>query len=274
MPQTPTLTSAPHFQVLAQEPKAVLLIVHGLAEYAERYRGIAERLARQRISTIAYDQRGHGRADGVRTHVDRFDHFVHDVSAVYRNVVAQFPGVPVFVWGHSMGSIASILFAANEPALSGLIASSNSLEVFKRGTNPLNPFIRFAALVAPWVRISLGLDARKISRDADVQRAYATDPLIPHTASLRLIVEFAKACEQARDLAENIAVPALVIHGRNDRIAPARGSEIFWERLRSRDKTLKIFPEGMHEVHNDIEGDRRAFQDLIAQWILERTEGR
>ena len=57
----------------------------------------------------------------------------------------------------------------------GAITSSNSLEVFRRGPNPLNPLFRLGARVLPHIRMPLGLDARKISTDEAVQRAYSND---------------------------------------------------------------------------------------------------
>jgi acylglycerol lipase len=272
MPQLQQLTSAPQFRIPASDPKAELLIVHGLAEHAERYRGIAERFAERGISTTAFDQRGHGKMPGVRTHVDRFDSFVADAAALVRSISANELSRPVFIWGHSMGSIVALLLALRMPQLAGLIVSSNSLEVFRRGTNPLNPLFRCAAVVLPKIRVPLGLDARKISRDESVRQAYANDPLIPPTASLRLIVEFAKACEQARAVAAQIRVPILVVHGRNDRIAPVRGSEILHELVSSGDKTLKVFPDALHEVHNEIEPERGEFIDLLAHWIRARCK--
>lgn len=268
MPQSQELTSAPHFRVVASQPKAELLIVHGLAEYAHRYRSIAEQFAAHGISTFAFDQRGHGNAPGVRMHIDRFEDLVADAAIVCRALAAESSGRPLFVWGHSMGAIVALLVAARTPTLAGLIVTSNSLNVFKRGTKPSSPFFRIAALVAPQVRIRLGLDSRKISRDESVQHAYARDPLIPPTASLRLIVEFAKACEQAFAVASRISMPTLVVHGGCDAIAPASGSEVLMERLASGDKTLKIFPDALHEVHNEREPERSQFAELVARWLL------
>ena len=68
------------FESLAAQPRAALLIVHGLAEYAGRYRDLAATLASRGISCFAYDQRGHGARPGTRTHVDRFDDFVDDLN--------------------------------------------------------------------------------------------------------------------------------------------------------------------------------------------------
>ena len=259
-------------RALAAAPKAALVILHGLAEYAGRYRAIAQAFAARGISTFAYDQIGHGTDDGTRTHVDQFDLFVDDASEACVKFSEHVPNVPLFVWGHSMGAIVALHLAARGgPAIAGLVVSSNSLEVFKTGLDPLNPFFRFASRVSPRVRIPLGLDARKISRVESVQQAYANDPLIPTTASLRLIVEFAQACETARGDAPALRVPTLIVHGEADAIAPARASQVLFDSIGSEDKTLRIFPGLRHEVHNERAADREKFVELLSGWILARS---
>jgi alpha-beta hydrolase superfamily lysophospholipase len=171
-----------------------------------------------------------------------------------------------------MGTIVAVLATtAPHPAIRGVITSSNSLEIFHRGTNPLNPFFRFLSWLVPRARIPLGLDGTKISSDESVQRAYMTDPRIPSTASLRLIVEFAAACETARQVAPEASLPWLNVHGEEDAIAPVAGSRVLHETLGSSDKQLQIYPDLRHEVHNEVPAARAAFIKLIANWILERA---
>lgn len=265
-------TALPGLRVDATNPRAVLIIVHGLAEYAGRYQSIMEQLAVGGISSIACDQRGHGAAPGTRTHVDRFDDFVDDLALLIRAVHSTQPQLPVFVWGHSMGTIVALLAATDpHPSIRGVITTSNSLEVFRRGINPLNPLFRFLSWLVPRARIPLGLDSTKISTDESVQRAYATDPQIPPTASLRLIVEFAAACEAAREGAKSIGLPWLIVHGEEDAIAPAEGSRVLFRELASTDKQLEIYPGLRHEVHNEVPAARERFIQLLSQWILQRS---
>ncbi len=260
------------FATPAAAPVAALIIVHGLAEYADRYRGIAGELAASGMATFAHDQCGHGDAPGPRTHVDRFDRFVDDLNAVVAAVHAAHPSLPIFLWGHSMGTIVAMLAAAQpHAAIRGVITSSNSLEIFRRGTNPLNPVFRALAWLVPRVRIPLGLDAKKISSDESVQRAYANDLRIPATASLRLVVEFAAACERARELAPGITLPWLNVHGEDDAIAPVAGSTVLHDLLGSSDKTLQIYPGLRHEVHNEVIAARAEFVRLISRWMTERA---
>jgi acylglycerol lipase len=260
------------FQSLASQPRAALLIVHGLAEYAGRYRDLAATLASRGISTFAYDQRGHGSRPGTRTHVDRFDDFVDDLNLEAASLARRSPELPLFVWGHSMGSIVTIgAVLTARHRWRGVITSSNSLEVFRRGPNPLNPVFRLGSRLLPHTRIPLGLDSRKISTDETVQQAYANDPLIPPTASLRLIVEFAAACERCREAAAELTLPWLVVHGEEDAIAPVQGSRVLFDALRSQDKQLVIYPGLRHEVHNERPAERAKFVDLLSSWILARA---
>lgn len=259
-------------ETLAANPRAGVIIVHGLAEHAARYRDVAAFFAARGISCFVYDQRGHGPHPAVRTHVDRFDDFVADLRSVGDGVHERHPQLPLFVWGHSMGSVAATLLAASAvPWLRGVITSSSSLELFRTGLNPLHPFFRVLARVLPRLRIPLGLDEKKISSDRSIQRAYAGDPLIPATASLRLIVEFARACELCRERAPGIVVPWLVVHGEADEIAPAAGSRALFDLLGSADKRLTTYPKLRHEIHNETPDARAAFLTMVAAWIGERA---
>jgi alpha-beta hydrolase superfamily lysophospholipase len=265
-------TSLPGFATFAPDARASLLIVHGMAEYAGRYLDLARTLSERGVSCFAYDQIGHGDRPGVRTHVERFDDFVRDLGVAAQAVRAHAPQTPLFLWGHSMGAVVAALAALQAPdSYAGVIVTSNSLEIFRRGPNPLNPVFRALAVIAPRLRIPLGLDPQKISSDASVQRTYATDPRIPPTASLRLIVEFAKACERCRVQASRAATPWLVVHGEADQIAPARGSQALYDLLATPDKKLVIYPALRHEVHNEQPAARTAFIDLLTEWMLART---
>ena len=96
--------------------------------------------------------------------------------------------------------------------------------------------------------------------------------MIPPTASLRLIVEFASACERCRDVAPRLTTPWLVVHGEADRIAPSQGSQVLFDLLGSSDKKLQIYPTLRHEVHNEHPAARAAFLKLLADWTLERAQ--
>jgi alpha-beta hydrolase superfamily lysophospholipase len=262
----------PGFVAEAERPQAALLIVHGLAEYALRYASLAEELTGRGITCFAFDQRGHGDAVGPRTHISSFQNYIEDLLRIVVQQRERDPQLPLYLWGHSMGAMVVAAAAAASPRhVRGVILSSNSLEVFRRGPNPLHPVLRALARVVPRVRIPLGLAGEKISSDVTVQRAYVSDPRIPHTASLRLLVEFAAACEGIRTSAADIRVPCLVLHGELDAIAPVAGAQLLFAALGSADKKLVIFPGQRHEVHNESAPVRAQFIATLSEWMLART---
>lgn len=174
-----------------------------------------------------------------------------------------------------MGSMVALQLAARHgDALDGLILTSTSLDVFThRRLHPLYPVFRALARIAPRVRIPLTLDASQISSDEAVQRAYANDALIPKTASLQLLIEFALACERASVDAATVRTPTLIVHGGADGIAPLSGSRRLYECLASTDKALREWPALRHELQNEREPQRTEVLESIAAWVLQRALG-
>jgi alpha-beta hydrolase superfamily lysophospholipase len=101
----------------AGEPRAILHIVHGMAEHSNRYERLARRLGQDKIEIWAADQRGHGRTaaaekngpgSGARlghcADKDGFSRVCADIDIINRGIARERPGVPVFLMGHSWGS--------------------------------------------------------------------------------------------------------------------------------------------------------------------------
>ncbi|WP_116112098.1 alpha/beta hydrolase [Austwickia chelonae] len=96
----------------SNEPRAAVVIVHGMAEHCQRYTPFAGQLADAGFAVYAYDQRGHGRTavanDRPLGHLaDRagWQLLLSDLGEIVRIVTENHPGLPVFLFGHSMGSL-------------------------------------------------------------------------------------------------------------------------------------------------------------------------
>ena len=101
------------------EPRGVIVIVHGLAEHGGRYRETAELFASRGWAVVAGDLRGHGRSpdpDGRRVHVGRFSDYFHDVDAFLGAACDAYPGLPIFLLGHSMGGLIAISYVLRDPS--------------------------------------------------------------------------------------------------------------------------------------------------------------
>jgi alpha-beta hydrolase superfamily lysophospholipase len=96
------------------------------------------------------------------------------------------------------------------------------------------------------------------------------DPLVPRSASLKLLYGFAMACRRCRAHAPNITLPWLAVHGEADKVCPVSGSQVLVGALGSPDKQLVTYPGLLHEVHNEDEHSRAALFELMTRWMLER----
>jgi alpha-beta hydrolase superfamily lysophospholipase len=102
-----------------------------------------------------------------------------------------------------------------------------------------------------------GIAPEAVSRDPEVVRAYADDPLVFNTnvppectAAVMLVSQMAYAG------AGKVSVPALIVHGGADPIADASGSKDLHDLLASEDKTLTVYDGLYHEVFNEPERDQ------------------
>ena len=132
---------------------AVVVLVHGFVEHSGRYAPLAEDLNRQGYAVYAMDLRGHGRSEGPRCFVRRFDQYLEDLDLFLDRVAAAEPDKPLFLLGHSMGGLIVARWAISRPArqadLRGLILSGPALRV-GRGLFPLLRHLAWiASLLAP-----------------------------------------------------------------------------------------------------------------------------
>ncbi len=249
-----------------ERPKAVLLIAHGLAEHSGRYTGVADYFTSRGYAVCALDHRGHGKSEGTRIYVDRFDDYISDLRTFFELVRKEHPGDCFFLIGHSMGGTIAVAYAIKyQHDLAGLILSGASLAPVV-ATPPLLLIIA-GVTSALFPRKGLAaLDASAISRDKAVVEAYENDPLVyrgkipAHTAT-----ELARMWRELPQKMPEIKLTLLILHGSADRLAPSLGSRLLYERASSADKTLKTYEGLYHEVFNEPE--RQQVMADVEQWL-------
>jgi acylglycerol lipase len=252
--------------------RAALLIVHGMAEHRGRYAHAVELCTANHIAAFTFDLRGHGHSPGNRADIRSFQHYVDDVLTLRRAIVTAHPGLPLFIWAHSLGSIIAIRAVEQDGAnLAGVITSGCPIAAFPHLPSPLRNTV--VALATPFrgMHVNPGLPAEDLSHSKAVQDDYTHDPLVPEKVTLRLLIELERASREALEWAGGITVPWLALHGGADSIAPPQGSQQLVGALGSRDKTLHVFAGMRHEVHNEIEPTPTDFYGLMFHWIGERS---
>jgi acylglycerol lipase len=232
-----------------------LLVVHGLFEHSGRYAGLADYFVPQGYAVCAYDHRGHGKSHGLHGYVKHFQDFIDDLDIFHRQIQQQYPGLPVFLFGHSIGGTISLAYASEHSAdFSGLLLSA---AVTRPGSSVTRASVIMARVLSALVP-KLGvapIDGTTISRDNKVVAAYNHDPLVYRgKIRARLGAELINMMEKVLpEKIKHITLPVLVMHGSADRLSNIQGSYLVYDKVGSTDKTLKIYDGFYHEILNEPE---------------------
>jgi alpha-beta hydrolase superfamily lysophospholipase len=251
-------------------PRAHLLLVHGIAEHAGRYRHVGMQLANAGITTHAYDQRGFGGSGGHRAYIDRWSQYHDDVEDRLAELRSLARGLPVVLYGHSMGGLIALgyvladpprplpdLLVLSAPAIDAVVpAWKRRLADILAGTVP-----RFA--------VANTFSKGALSSDPAVEADYRADPLAVHRTTARLGVALFREQDRVKSaLARGgpLPVTTYVVHGADDPIVPEWATRTLEGRA---NVTRRVYPGLHHETHNEPSGGA-VIDDTIA-WI--RGEG-
>jgi acylglycerol lipase len=249
--------------------RAHLLLVHGIAEHAGRHTHVAQRFADAGIETHGYDLRGFGASGGRRAYVDRWSQYHDDLEDQLHAVRALANGLPVVLYGHSMGGLVAMGYVLADPPrrppdLLVLSAPATDAVVapWKRG------LAEALGRVMPRLEIANAIPPGALSHDPEVESAYRSDPLNAHSTTVRLGMEFfhERTRVQAR-LAQigALPVPTYLLHGSDDAIVPVWASASLEGRTNA---TRRVYPGLRHEMHNEPDA-AAVISDTIA-WITGR----
>jgi alpha-beta hydrolase superfamily lysophospholipase len=247
-------------------PKAILLVVNGLAEHSGRYANLVKRFVPKGYAIYSYDHRGHGKSEGVRCYVDRFSNYLDDLKTFVDKVRHEHRDAKIFVIGHSMGGTITIAHAIHhQHELDGLLLSGASLKTGPTISPALIAMAGILSLLLPKIGTTI-LDASAISRDKAVVDAYVSDPLVYRgKIRARLGAELIKTMHELPAKMPEINLPILIMHGAADQLSDPKGSQMLFERAGSKDKTLKLYDGFYHEIFNEPKRER-VFKDVEA-WL-------
>jgi len=236
------------------DPKAMLLIVHGLAEHSGRYMNVVNHFLPLGYAVHGFDHPGHGKSDGTRVYVKRFEDYT-DTLKIYFDRLQ--PGKPVFLVGHSMGGlIGAVYLLDHQRELTGAVLSGPAVKVPDQITPAILLMGKTLSALMPRFGL-LGLEAEGICRDPAVVQAYINDPLVHRgKTTARLAAEMLKAMQQISAHGSEITLPIMIVQGSADRLVDPAGARMLYDGVSSADKEIKIYEGFYHEVFNEPERER------------------
>ena len=278
--------------------RAVIQIVHGIAEHIGRYEEIARFLSGYGFLVCGEDHLGHGRTAeggnyGFFAPADGWDLVVRDIRRLRELEGEKYPTLPYFLLGHSMGSFLTRTYLIAYPGtLDGAILSGtgqepaplvalgralSALECRRLGPQGVSPLVDTLSLGAYNRRFRPNrTSADWISRDPAAVDAYLADPLCRSKPTVSMFRDMMEGLQfiAVRDNLRKMdpSTPVLLLSGDRDPVGGmgrgVRKVQNMFLDAGCTDVTLKLYPGGRHEMFHEV-NQQEVFQDLLA-WLEDR----
>lgn len=276
--------------------KGVVQIAHGMAETAARYERFATALTKNGYIVYINDHRGHGKTAesldkiGYLADQDGFEWLVKDMHQLSTIIKKEHPDLPLFLFGHSMGSFATqryIMLHGSE--LKGTILSGSN------GSQALLHRVAFIAAKSDVKRIGRQAKSKKmnqlsfgsfnnaftpnrtefdwLSRDNEEVDKYIKDPYCGDVFTAGFFYDFLMGLKEI-DKIQNVklvpkTLPIYIFSGSKDPVGGAgKGVQKLYNtyiKCGIQDVTIKLYPEGRHEMLNETNRDE-VIKNVV-QWL-------
>jgi acylglycerol lipase len=244
--------------------KAVICLIHGLGEHSSRYKHVAEYYQSKGYVVAAFDLRGHGKSQGQRGHYASLEMALDDIKVFIDSTIAQFPGKPVFLYGHSLGGVMVLNYALKiMNNLTGVIATSPGLATGDKVAPWKLSLGKMLYSIVPTFSMANGLDVENISRDKEVVSKYKADPLVHDKVTARFGLDFLNAGLWTSEHAKEFNLPLLLMYGTGDHIVSGETIRAFATAAPC--VTFREWDGFFHELHNEPE--KSEVFEFTNQWM-------
>lgn len=276
-----------------QQPKAVVQLIHGIAEHIARYDAFAQFLTQHGFVVAADDHMGHGGSvtNGLTGYFSGgWMTAVADEKLLHDHMHTQYPDLPYYILGHSMGSflLRTYLYtypdAVDKAIISGtgwedpikvklglLVCKLAQAHSDETKTSELVTKLLFGSYNKPFAPVTS--PNAWICSDEDVVAAYDADPLCGFAPTIGLARDMLSGI-QMNEQSDNLAkmpmqLPVMFVSGSQDPVGGMAKGVLrcidAFKRAGLRDVTIKLYPDGRHEMLNERNKDE-VYQDILT-WL-------
>ena len=284
------------------ESRGIVMLAHGMRDHVSRYKELAQYLCERGFVFAGNEHLGHGRTAGCPEDLgytgkkDGYLNMIEDLRKMNARVREEFPGLPVVLLGHSMGSFMARLYAERYPeTVDGLII---------HGTGGRNPLLPFGKAIIGLIKLFFGARHRSklvtgiafgsyndrfdssegeeawLTRDPSMIADRPTDPYCAFTftaagyGDLFKMIGLSNSDKHFESYPKEL--PTLVISGEEDPVGDyGKGVKFVYDKLCGagvKPLTLKLYEGARHELFNET--NRYEVFEYLWGWLCEVTERR
>ena len=254
----------------AAHPRAVIVAIHGGMAHSGDYATVGTYFRAQEVTTISFDLSGHGHK--ARIDIPHFSIFMDDVERMLSWTRAEYPTLPVFLMGHSMGAL-----IATHLEITGRLGTFDIRGVILSSPYYANAIpvpalvVRLSSLLAalfPTAKVPMASLTEWVTHDtAIIQRHYEDEQL--HRRGTEASMRFGRNLLEAQSaLGGDLSRwqhPVFAVVAGADKLADANVTRRMLDTIPEVHRTLHYFPENFHENFNETNRDE--IFAILWQWL-------
>jgi len=248
---------------------AWIIVTHGVAEHSGRHRYMSDIFGHQ-FNILHYDLRGHGKSDGKRTYVEKFEDYFEDLREIIDYLSRNYKMKDYVLFGHSMGALISagvvqsylqksiypkMVFFSAPPVevggVQGIVAHFLAKSVFEK-----------LAQIPYSIAVPKVIKFEHLSHDPMVGEDYANDPLNSLSIQSRLLFELVRASKEVFTRPLRLKCPAFCAVGGADQVVSPEAINRYFTHL-EKGAHVKVIPSAYHELHNEIAKYRKHYIQFL-----------
>ncbi|XP_072984309.1 caffeoylshikimate esterase-like isoform X1 [Typha latifolia] len=265
---------------LSSSPKALVFLCHGYGmECSGFMKGCGNRLAGAGYGVYGIDYEGHGRSQGARCYIRKFDHIVTDCDHFFKSIceLEGYRDKSRFLYGESMGGAVALLLHRKDPTFwdgAVLVAPMCKIsEKVKPHPVVINLLTRVEEIIPKWKIVPTKDVINSAFKDPVKREKIRRNKLIyQDKPRLKTALELLRTSMDVEDSLSEVKLPFFVLHGEADTVTDPEVSRALYERAGSADKTIKLYP-GMWHGLTSGEPDENidaVFADIVS-WLEHRS---
>ncbi len=262
----------------------VVVYLHGIEGHSQWFENTGSALNRRGITVYAPDRRGSGLNSRDRGHMVSYKVLLADIEIILRTVAAQHIGQAIVLIGNCWGGKpASVLASENYkttdggqlPVLSGLVLICPAIHTkvdFDWQTKLEIGYCSFKGGRYPLKLLSIPLEPYMFTNNPAYLEFIKKDPLRLLEATTKFYFEQFLLTQRAKRTAANLKLPILLVQSGNDEIVNLTALDQWYANVKSKNKSIRMFPDAAHSIDFDPHWFGE-YSQLLSDWILERSPG-